>query len=882
MPIQPSQEPWKKYAAYPGQPAFVPGSRLLPSSWQDLRKIVADFEGPPRKPGSIRACGSHWSFSETAVSHHVMVETNDPDERDNASAPRLNRPIYDLLPDYLSDRAREFFEPQADVAFNASSLSQAVSVVHVEAGMKIAELYSFLDLDDGGGNHLGRRYAQYRGPWAMPTLGGAGGQTVAGVVQTGTHGGDVNLPPIADAVVAMHVIGAGGRHFWIEKTSERWGWLVDDDVIRARYRDIEVLRDDELVHAAQVACGRFGIIYSVVLKVVRQYALFEDRTESTWSAVRPWLDSAGVVGASWFTQIVVNPIGQMKNPAEHSAWVTRRWRQPLIAAGTPVPAGRAERTGANAGREVTFDPTDPDARDSFMNRVCEGAHPIRVAIDVLLKPIVDARDKALLTAAAAQAGITAALLVGFPPPPFLVKIRDTALGVAVAAQASINLLELVKSLAPDSARINEALGDIANFIAEIDQHWILRGIADLMMGMDQKPRPATAISYALMDIHNYRDWVCSKNGDSIEVFFDAWTPDAKTFIDLVFQRVSELEDGNLPEAQGQRMAFPGYVAIRFTRATQALMGMQRWGHAVSIEIASVNASKGTSRLLRRVHEDALAVVGPGGPRASLHWGQKNTVDMLHVEKAFGAWTPGGRLNRWRHWLSELTRNGRDATFSTDFSRYAGLEVVHPRAYALSVSPSVACAGSLVALSWDGENNPPGTTARLLIREKLPGAPTRTLGLPGLFGTTMLGMPPGRHDVIFEVTYELNKRELTDQRTVEVRGIVPGEVIAFEFIPSCWQFGGVDRWWVDLNPGGTTFEPGVLVDTVRVIPSIAGAWRAARPQRPDLVFPSPGVTVPVPDRPAFRNSSWRFLSESVGCSGPAPTLRIEFGLGCASP
>ena len=99
-------------------------------------------------------------------------------------------------------------------------------------------------------------------------------------------------------------------------------------------------------------------------------------------AVRQWLDSPGVVSASWFTQIVVNPVGQRVNRHEHSAWVTRRWRMALIAAGTP-PAGRAERSGANAGKEVTFDPTDPDARDSFLNRLCEGAHPIRIALDLL-------------------------------------------------------------------------------------------------------------------------------------------------------------------------------------------------------------------------------------------------------------------------------------------------------------------------------------------------------------------------------------------------------------------------------------------------------------------------------------------------------------------
>jgi hypothetical protein len=375
-----------------------------------------------------------------------------------------------------------------------------------------------------------------------------------------------------------------------------------------------------------VACGRFGIVYSVVLKVVRQYALFEDHTASTWSAVRQWLDSPGVVSASWFTQIVVNPVGQRVNRHEHSAWVTRRWRMALIAAGTP-PAGRAERSGANAAKEVTFDPTDPDARDSFLNRLCEGAHPIRIALDLLIAPLEAARNKALLTAGAAQVGIMAAMAIGFPPPPHLIALRNSALGAAAAAEASILLLEVVKSLAPGTVRINEALGDIANYLAQIDQLWVLRGLADILMGTDQKPRSATAISYALMDIHNYRDWVCSKNGDSIEVFFDAWTPDAKNFLDLVFQRVRQLEDGTL------------------RRRAHGLPGLRRHplhpGHRGPARHAALGHHRlDGDRQHQRVqgHRPAAAPRAPG--RARLPWSRRAAR-----QRALGAEEHGGHESR---------------------------------------------------------------------------------------------------------------------------------------------------------------------------------------------------------------------------------------------
>src|SRR5512144_287693 len=48
----------------------------------------------------------------------------------------------------------------------------------------------------------------YLGPWAFPTLGSAGGQTVFGALTTGTDGGDFRQPPIADCVLAMQTVSA--------------------------------------------------------------------------------------------------------------------------------------------------------------------------------------------------------------------------------------------------------------------------------------------------------------------------------------------------------------------------------------------------------------------------------------------------------------------------------------------------------------------------------------------------------------------------------------------------------------------------------------------------------------------------------------------------
>src|SRR4029077_5480563 len=112
---------------------------------------------------------------------------------------------------------------------------------HVEAGAKIADVNDLL--------------AQ-RG-LAMSTLGGANGQAIAGAISTGTHGGDVEVPPLSGAVMAMHLVTEGGRELWIERASQP---ITDDaplGVALARSSpNAEIVRNDEVFNALLVAVGR--------------------------------------------------------------------------------------------------------------------------------------------------------------------------------------------------------------------------------------------------------------------------------------------------------------------------------------------------------------------------------------------------------------------------------------------------------------------------------------------------------------------------------------------------------------------------------------------------------------------------------------------------
>ena len=129
--------------------------------------------------------------------------------------------------------------------------------------------------------------------YALPSHGGAGGQSLAGVVSTGTHGGEVARGPLSDAVLAMVVVGSGGTVRLFQKKAAPP--VVDRARLEANLtatyhsaiRVIEVA-DDVAFEAATVSVGRFGVVWAYVLRVVNEtdQAVVEERIQTTWDVQR--------------------------------------------------------------------------------------------------------------------------------------------------------------------------------------------------------------------------------------------------------------------------------------------------------------------------------------------------------------------------------------------------------------------------------------------------------------------------------------------------------------------------------------------------------------------------------------------------------------------
>ena len=253
------------------------------------------------------------------------------------------------------------------------------SLVHIEAGKRIYQAYAELDqVSDVGdpdtlAGFINDHFEDpgWGGPWAFQTLGGAGGQTVVGPSTTGTHGGDFDRPPLADSVLAMHLVSDGGKHYWIEP--ERPGPPDPDRRLHdePRVRDQRARRPGQLrARSATPTCSTrswsppagSGSSTPSCSRWCRSTPSTRgagctcgrtSRTRSRTSTgplyARRWRRSGFSRRRQRFLQVAVSLTTHL-NFQRNLVGITKRWELPPDAS-TP---GRAERVGDIEG----FDPID--------------------------------------------------------------------------------------------------------------------------------------------------------------------------------------------------------------------------------------------------------------------------------------------------------------------------------------------------------------------------------------------------------------------------------------------------------------------------------------------------------------------------------------------
>jgi FAD/FMN-containing dehydrogenase len=589
------------------------GDYFEPADLPSLVKVVADASQAGRH---VRVVGSLWSMEDIAFSPDIVIGLQ-------SIAPPNPRILAEALrPDWRA----------------LQQATEGDKLVHVHSGLTIEGLNTFLKAQTP--------------PLAMKTLGGANGQTLGGAIATGTHGGDIDMPPIGEMVMAIHLVAADGRQIWIERSSDPVTSQPElARLLNADCADTRIFRDDTLFNATLVSMGRFGVVYSCILRVTRAFSIAEWTTIQPWTSVRQLL-KAGVDAGTFLTPLLDSL------PAPPSALEAYDIRAPL-------------------GLEIVINTIDPPR--CFVKR--------RWGTSSQLPPIAAVPgDDAIC--ALGTGGVLALVNSGL----------DTAIGAAVGGVfldpigGTIALTTLIVA----KTKFNADLAAIPNFnIGDIialafntlwDAHLdsLIEPVETAVFNARYsdtlttgKRGPADLIKTGS---HTGNQQACYR-ADSVEPAFNASLPGYIDYLDNVM--------GALPNYKQA-----GYISLRYCATSRALLSQHHFAgtHAVSIEVSSVRSLKDNASWMNFIE---LACLEHGGRP---HWGQINESSLwlcYETPEAMlaalpPAYTPpwmqyvtrdraqkwaiyGESLAQWRAALA-FVQSGK-TTFSSNFTQKRFLEPI---------------------------------------------------------------------------------------------------------------------------------------------------------------------------------------------------------------
>lgn len=137
-----------------------------------------------------------------------------------------------------------------------------------------------------GGNSIAdlNRYFE-RKRQSLRTSGASNGQTIAGALQTGTHGAAIDVGAVPETVLALHLVTSPERSVWLERRSQP----VAQDEVAAAF-GAELIRDDALFDAALVGLGSCGVVHGAVVESTDLFFLQAWRRqmpldENLWRAI---------------------------------------------------------------------------------------------------------------------------------------------------------------------------------------------------------------------------------------------------------------------------------------------------------------------------------------------------------------------------------------------------------------------------------------------------------------------------------------------------------------------------------------------------------------------------------------------------------------------
>ena len=173
---------------------------------------------------TLRARGSLWSLSRAAVTDGRLIDT------------KLLRIAFNFPADQVD----------ANYAGDSDKLR------FIECGASIDSISRYL----------------FRDGLSLKASGSNNGQTLAGALSTGTHGGAFNVGALPEMVAGLHLVVGPNKHVYLERASH--------PVMKpgfAQALGAEFIQDDTLFNAALVSFGSFGIIHGIMIEARELFVL---------------------------------------------------------------------------------------------------------------------------------------------------------------------------------------------------------------------------------------------------------------------------------------------------------------------------------------------------------------------------------------------------------------------------------------------------------------------------------------------------------------------------------------------------------------------------------------------------------------------------------
>ena len=236
---------------------------------ESLQQLVAILANALHLKQRVRAVGSGHSFSDITNSTNAVLVDMSLLKRismvDNGEdgIVAITKP---LLGKSNAASRTTTADHAASGQITDMTTNRSRRLARVQAGIKICELND--ELDNRG--------------LALPNMGAYDGQTVAGVMSTGTHGSGIAFGPMASLIRAIVLVADDGTVYQIEPASPDIGkGPLSDPAAFPRTIDglpVVLRQNDNWFRTVLVSMGCVGVIYSYVIEVTEAFNVHEMRS----------------------------------------------------------------------------------------------------------------------------------------------------------------------------------------------------------------------------------------------------------------------------------------------------------------------------------------------------------------------------------------------------------------------------------------------------------------------------------------------------------------------------------------------------------------------------------------------------------------------------